>query len=36
MTNFTESEERQELRRHVARLASGYGREWFVELDYVM
>lgn len=31
MTSFTESEERQELRRQVARLASRYGREWFVE-----
>jgi alkylation response protein AidB-like acyl-CoA dehydrogenase len=31
MTTFTESEERQELRRQVARLAKGYGREWFVE-----
>ena len=31
MTNFTESEERQELRRQVARLASGYGRDWFTE-----
>ena len=31
MTNFTESEERIELRRQVAKLASGYGRDWFVE-----
>lgn len=31
MSTFTESEERQELRRQVARLAQGYGREWFVE-----
>ena len=31
MSTFTESEERQELRRQVARLASGYGRDWFVE-----
>jgi alkylation response protein AidB-like acyl-CoA dehydrogenase len=28
---FTESEERQELRKQVARLASKYGREWFTE-----
>jgi alkylation response protein AidB-like acyl-CoA dehydrogenase len=28
---FTEPEERQELRRAVARLASRYGREWFTE-----
>ena len=28
---FTESEERQELRRQVAKLASTYGRDWFVE-----
>ena len=27
---FTESVERQELRKHVAKLASGYGREYFV------
>jgi len=31
MTTFTESEERQELRRQVARLASKYGREYFTE-----
>ncbi|KQV77427.1 acyl-CoA dehydrogenase [Nocardioides sp. Root122] len=31
MTNFTESEERQELRRQVAKLASRYGRDWFAE-----
>ena len=29
MTSFTESEERQELRRQVAKLASSYGREYF-------
>ncbi len=29
MTSFTESEERQDLRRQVARLASKYGREYF-------
>jgi alkylation response protein AidB-like acyl-CoA dehydrogenase len=29
MTSFTESEERQELRRQVARLASSYGRDYF-------
>jgi alkylation response protein AidB-like acyl-CoA dehydrogenase len=28
---FSESEERQELRRAVARLASKYGRTWFTE-----
>ena len=28
---FSESEERQELRKAVARLASKYGREWFTE-----
>ena len=28
---FTESEERLELRRQVARLASKYGREWFTD-----
>jgi alkylation response protein AidB-like acyl-CoA dehydrogenase len=28
---FTESEERQELRKAVARLASKFGREWFTE-----
>jgi hypothetical protein len=31
MTLFTESEERIELRRQVAKLASSYGRDWFVE-----
>ena len=31
MTTFTESEERQELRRQVAKLAGKYGRDWFVE-----
>src|SRR4051812_14685976 len=32
MTNaFTESEERQALRREVAKLAGKYGREWFTE-----
>jgi alkylation response protein AidB-like acyl-CoA dehydrogenase len=29
MTNFTESEERLELRKQVAKLASKYGREYF-------
>ena len=29
MTMFTESEERQELRRQVAKLAGGFGREYF-------
>jgi alkylation response protein AidB-like acyl-CoA dehydrogenase len=29
--DFSESEERQELRKAVARLASGYGRDWFTE-----
>ncbi|MGE5719756.1 MAG: acyl-CoA dehydrogenase family protein [Nocardioidaceae bacterium] len=28
---FTESEERQSLRKEVAKLASGYGREYFVK-----
>ncbi|WP_139980054.1 acyl-CoA dehydrogenase family protein [Nocardioides litoris] len=28
-STFTESEERQELRRQVAKLAGKYGREWF-------
>ena len=28
---FTETEERQSLRREVAKLASGYGREYFVK-----
>ena len=31
MNNFTESEERQELRKQVAKLASKYGRDYFVE-----
>ena len=31
MSNFTETEERQELRRQVAKLAASYGREWFTE-----
>jgi alkylation response protein AidB-like acyl-CoA dehydrogenase len=31
MNAFTESEERQELRRQVRRLAGKYGREWFTE-----
>ena len=31
MTNFSESDERQELRRQVAKLASKYGREYFTE-----
>ena len=31
MTSYQESDERQELRRQVARLASRYGREWFTE-----
>jgi alkylation response protein AidB-like acyl-CoA dehydrogenase len=30
MSDFTESEERQSLRREVARLAGRYGREYFV------
>jgi len=30
-TAFTESEERQSLRKEVAKLASGYGREYFVK-----
>ena len=30
-TAFSESEERQELRRQVAKLASTYGREYFTE-----
>ncbi len=29
MTSFTESEERQTLRREVSKLAGGYGREYF-------
>ena len=28
MSSFTESEERQTLRREVAKLASSYGREY--------
>jgi alkylation response protein AidB-like acyl-CoA dehydrogenase len=31
MTAFSESEERQELRRQVAKLASTFGREYFTE-----
>jgi alkylation response protein AidB-like acyl-CoA dehydrogenase len=31
MTSFTESDERQALRREVAKLAGTYGREWFTE-----
>ena len=31
MSNFTESEERIELRRQVGKLAKGYGRAWFTE-----
>ncbi len=31
MSTFTETDERQELRRQVAKLAKGYGRDWFVE-----
>ncbi len=31
MTTFTETEERQELRTQVAKLASKYGREYFTE-----
>jgi alkylation response protein AidB-like acyl-CoA dehydrogenase len=31
MTEFTESEERQELRRQVAKLAAAFGREYFTE-----
>lgn len=31
MTHFTETDERQELRRQVAKLAGKYGREWFAE-----
>ena len=31
MSSFTESEERIELRRQVAKLSSRYGREWFTE-----
>ncbi len=29
MSTYTETEERTELRKAVARLAAGYGREWF-------
>ncbi len=31
MTTFSETEERQELRKAVAKLASKFGREWFTE-----
>ncbi|WP_426245505.1 acyl-CoA dehydrogenase family protein [Nocardioides sp. LHG3406-4] len=31
MTTYTESDERRELRRQVAKLAGTYGREWFTE-----
>ena len=31
MSNFSETEERQELRKAVRRLAGKYGREWFTE-----
>jgi len=31
VSTFSESEERQELRKAVARLAGKYGREWFTE-----
>jgi alkylation response protein AidB-like acyl-CoA dehydrogenase len=31
MSTYTETDERLELRRQVARLAKGYGRDWFVE-----
>ena len=31
MSNYQETEERQELRKQVAKLASRYGREWFAE-----
>jgi len=31
VTGYTESEERQALRREVAKLAGKYGREWFTE-----
>ncbi|WP_395690218.1 acyl-CoA dehydrogenase family protein [Nocardioides sp.] len=30
-SNFSESEERQELRKAVAKLAAKYGREWFTQ-----
>ena len=29
--NFSESEERQALRKEVSKLAGKYGREWFTE-----
>ncbi|MBF4161140.1 acyl-CoA dehydrogenase family protein [Nocardioides acrostichi] len=32
MSAFAESEERQELRKQVAKLASGFGREYFTDL----
>ena len=31
MSNFSESEERQELRRQVAKLAAKYGRDYFTK-----
>ena len=31
MSSFTESEERQELRKQVTKLASKYGREYFMD-----
>ena len=31
MSTFSETEERQELRKQVAKLASKYGREYFAE-----
>jgi len=31
MSNFSETEERQELRKAVRKLAGKYGREWFTE-----
>jgi alkylation response protein AidB-like acyl-CoA dehydrogenase len=31
VTSYTESDERQALRREVAKLAGTYGREWFTE-----
>ncbi|MEJ7796018.1 MAG: acyl-CoA dehydrogenase family protein [Nocardioides sp.] len=31
MTTFSETDERQELRRQVGKLAGKYGREWFTE-----
>ena len=33
MTSFTESDERLELRRQVARLAGKFGRDWFTEKE---